>query len=116
MTKRITKEQYEKLQPYEKNIKNAVKNSFVHMTGSEFEKVAVIYAEIFGQALTKAQRGCNTCRLNALKRLGEVYNEYNQEHKEETADNKPKKTGRPKKLTEFRELLKKLTEENINKE
>lgn len=95
----MTKEQYEKLQPYEKNIKNAVKNSFVHMTSSEFEKVAVIYAEIFNQQLTRSQRNCNTCRLNALKKLGEAYNAYTEEVQEkETADDKPKKTGRPKKL------------------
>lgn len=98
MTKRLTKEQYEKLQPYETNIKNAVKNSFVHMAATDFNKVADIYAEVFGVQLTKSQRGCNTCRLNALKKLGEVYNEYTQKNEEK--EKKVPKTGRPKKLTE----------------
>ena len=41
--KKLTKEQYEALKPYEKNLKNAASKSFVHMTGDDFEKVAKIY-------------------------------------------------------------------------
>ena len=88
--KNITKEQYEKLIPWEKDILAAYKNSFLHMTGSDFLKVAEIYKEIMGTALTKSQMGCNTCRLNALRKLGELYSNF----KEEPA----KKKGRPKKL------------------
>lgn len=97
MGKRLTKEQYEKLQPFETNIKNAVKNSFVHMSGNDFNTVADIYAEIFGVQLTKSQRGCNTCRLNTLKKLGELYNEYTQK-----SDEKEKKVvkTRAKKIEE----------------
>ena len=62
----MTKEQFEKLKPYEETIMNAFKRSFVHMPGTEFIKVAEIYAEIFGTPLTKSQMSCNTCRLNAL--------------------------------------------------
>lgn len=93
MEKKLTKEEYERLQPYEKELKSAVKNSFLHMSGNDFLKVAEIYKDIFGQELTKSQKSCNTCRLNALKRLGELYNAYTEEHKEK----KEKKT-RPKKL------------------
>lgn len=93
MMAKLTKEQYELLQPYEKNIKNAYRNSFVHMTSSDFEKVAVIYAEVFGTPLRKGQMGCNTCRLNALKKLGELYMNYTKEDTEK----KEKKT-RQKKL------------------
>lgn len=87
---KLTKEQYEKLIPWEKDILAAYKNSFLHMTGSDFLKVAEIYKEITGTALTKSQMGCNTCRLNALRKLGELYSNF----KEEPA----KKKGRPKKL------------------
>lgn len=88
--KKITKEQYEKLIPWEKHILAAYKNSFVHMQGSDFLKVAEIYKEITGTALTKSQMGCNTCRLNALRKLGELYTNYIEEP--------AKKKGRPKKL------------------
>lgn len=78
MTK-LTKTQYEKLKPWEKEITNAYKNAFVHMAGSEFNKIALLYAEITGKELTKSQMGCNTCRLNALRKLGELYVNYNKE-------------------------------------
>lgn len=98
MTNKLTKEQYEKLEPYKQNIRNAVKNAFVHMSGADFLKVADIYADVFGIPLTKSQIGCNTCRLNALRKLGELYVEYEkkEEDKEETA--KKKKATRTKKL------------------
>lgn len=91
--KKITKEEYEKLIPWEKDIMAAYKNSFLHMTGSDFLKVAEIYKEITGTALTRSQMGCNTCRLNALRKLGEMYSNYKDAEKEK----KPRKT-RTKKL------------------
>lgn len=89
--KKLTKEQYEKLVPFEKNLVAAYKNNFVHMSGSDFEEVAKVYAEIF-QPLTKSQMGCNTCRLNALRKLGELFVKFGGEEKKAT------KRGRPKKL------------------
>lgn len=83
----LTKEQYEKLKPYEKNILAAYKHSFVHMPGDEFTKVAEIYTDVFKETLTKSQMGCNTCRLNALRKLGELYDKYGKE----------KKTSKPRK-------------------
>ena len=77
----LTKEQYEALKPYEKNILAAYRQSFVHMPGDEFTKVAEIYANVFKEALTKSQMGCNTCRLNALRKLGELYDKYGKEKK-----------------------------------
>ena len=55
--------------------------------------------------------GCNTCRLNALRKLGELYYTYvpeeeKVEEEEKTEEKKTNKKGRPKKLTE----------ENVNKE
>jgi len=93
--KTLTKEQYEKLEPYAQSLKNAYKNSFVHVLGSDFLVIAEIYNEVFGQALSKKQMGCNTCRLNTLKKLGELYVNYKEDKVE---DKKPTKRGRPKKL------------------
>jgi hypothetical protein len=92
--KKLTKVQYEALKPYERNLRNAASKSFVHMTGDDFEKVAKIYAEVFGTPLTKSQMGCNTCRLNALRKLGELYVAYERHEEPKT----PKKAGRPRKL------------------
>lgn len=74
----ITKEQYKLLAPWEKEITNAYRNSFVHMTSENFNKIAEIYKEIFGEQLNPSQMRCNTCRLNALRKLGEVYTKYGQ--------------------------------------
>lgn len=95
-TMKLTKEQHEKLKPYEQHLKSAYRNSYVHMPGTEFVKVGEIYTEIFGVALTKSQMGCNTCRLNALRKLGELYANYTEETPEE--EKKESKRGRPKKL------------------
>lgn len=87
----ITKEQYEALKPYEKQIMAAYRNGFVHMQGSDFQVVAEIYKDIFGTTLTKSQMSCNTCRLNALRKLGEAYSIYGTEIKKTNR-------GRPRKL------------------
>lgn len=86
----MTKEQRERLEPFEKNLHNAVKNDYVYMKASDFAVVAEVYAEIF-QPLRKGQMGCNSCRIAALKKLGEEY------FKDEKTENK-KKAGRPKKI------------------
>lgn len=100
MANKLTKEQYEKLTPYAQSLKSAYKSSFVRITNTEFANVAEIYAEIF-EPLRKGQMGCNTCRLNALRKLGELYYTYVPEDKEEKPEeNKKKKPGRPKKLQE----------------
>ena len=88
---KLTQEQYEALKPYEKHLTAAYKNNFVHVPGTEFEEIAKIYAQIF-TPLTKSQMACNTCRLNSLRKLGELYTKYDAPDKKET------KRGRPKKL------------------
>lgn len=89
----LKKEQYEKLKDYEKHLLSAYKNSFVHITAADFQKVAEIYAEVFGETLRKSQMNCNTCRLNALRKLGELYSNYT-----ETEKRKEEKKERKKKL------------------
>ena len=92
--KKLTKEQYEMLKPWEKDITSAYRNSFVHVSGNDFNKIHEIYKVIFGESLTKSQMGCNTCRLNALRKLGELYTGYTKEKK----DKSPR--GRKPKLTD----------------
>lgn len=88
---KLTQEQYEALKPYEKHLISAYKNNFVHVPGTEFEQIAKIYGQVF-TPLTKSQMGCNTCRLNSLRKLGELYTKYGETEKKQS------KRGRPKKL------------------
>lgn len=101
MTTNLTKEQYEKLTPWKKDILAAYKNSFIHVSGPDFLKIAALYKEIMREELTQRQMGCNTCRLNALRKLGELYANYKpkkEEEEEKEEEPKPKRPGRPKKL------------------
>ena len=101
---KLTKEQYEKLTPFRDQLKTAYKSSFIRITTTEFQKVADIYAEVFGTPLRKGQMGCNTCRLNTMRKLGELYYSYVPEEKEEETEAKaPTKKGRPKKLVKEEE-------------
>lgn len=89
----MTQEQFEKLKPWEKVLNNAVRCDFIHLSATEFNKIAEIYEEVLGEKLTVRQRNCNTCRLNALKKLGAEFIAYRDR------DQKPKrKAGRPKKI------------------
>lgn len=83
----MTKEQIEKLNKWETVLNNAVSHNFIHLSTDEFNEIASVYDEIF-TPLTKRERGCNLCRLKAVKKVGEEY------LKEK---NKPKR-GRPKKI------------------
>ena len=94
----LTQEQFEKLTPYKDNLNAAYKNGYVRMAGSDFEKVAAIYAEVFGTPLRKSQMSCNTCRLTALKKLGELYDKFPKP--KEDKEKKETRRGRPNKLKE----------------
>lgn len=87
---KLTKEQHEQLKPYEKQITAAYKNSFLHMSGTDFIKVAEIYKDVYSQELKKSQMGCNTCRLNALRKLGQLYEEYEKGVQEKKKERKKK--------------------------
>lgn len=76
------------LEPYESVLENAIRLSFIHLSFSEFKLFADIYEKVFEKKLTKSQLNCNSCRLSAIKRLGEKYFQLK---------NKPKK-GRPAKI------------------
>ena len=97
----MTQELYEKCKAYEQSFRWAINSNFVHMTSSEFAKVAALYKEAFDDEVKN--QNCNTCRLRALQTLGKSYFEYQQEianeQKEERAEEpKKKKVGRPPKI------------------
>lgn len=107
----MTKEQYERLQKFEAELRYAVRMNFMSMTNGKFAELVMIYKDLYGQELNKRQMGCSTCRLNALKRLGKDYFAHQQElaekekaerlekAKESTVDEpKKKKAGRPRKI------------------
>ena len=99
----MTREQFEECKKYEQEFRWAVRSNFVHMSQSEFNEIARLYREILGVTLNKSQLTCNTCRLNALKALGNdffatmdrIAKEDNAAVEEETPK---KKVGRPKKI------------------
>lgn len=103
----MTQEQYEKLKKWEQPLRWAALSSFIHLNNAEFGEIANIYAEIYGEGLTTSQKGCNTCRLRAMKRLYNSVQEYLQqiasEQKEERTEEEKveetkKKPGRKKKI------------------
>ena len=101
----MTKEQYEKLKKWEQQLRWAALSSFIHLNNAEFGEIANIYAEVYGESLTQSQKGCNTCRLRAMKRLyssvqeylQEIASEQKEERTEEVEETK-KKPGRKKKI------------------
>lgn len=84
----MTEEQRKRLEPYERNLLNASKNDYVYMKASDFMVVAEVYAELF-EPLRKSQMGCNSCRINALKRIAGEY--FKEEDKKKTNKGRPKK-------------------------
>lgn len=86
----MEKETFDKLKEYDKVFSLALNANFIHLSNGEFEEIAKLYKEALGKELTSRQKGCNTCRLKAIKELGTAYVKAKEE-------NKPKR-GRPKKI------------------
>lgn len=76
---------FKRLQEFEIQLRSAVNSNYARMSNIAFEKFADIYAEMYGTPLTKSQKNCSSCRLTALKKVGNEYFTY-----------KPK--GRPPKI------------------
>lgn len=89
----MTQEQYEKCQAWEQQLRWAVRSNFVHMSNGEFSDIAALYKEVFDEALTVGQMTCNTCRLKALKRLGNEYFGYQQQIAEEQKEERLVENG-----------------------
>lgn len=83
----IKREDYEALKPFEDIFNRAIKLNFLHLGQSEFNEIMAVYEKYF-PALNKSQMNCGSCRLTAVKKLGEAY----------FAMPEPKKRGRKPKI------------------
>ena len=113
----IDKDTLSSLAKFETSFRYAIKSNFVSIKTSEFGEFVTLYNQFF-PPLKQSQMSCNTCRLNAMKKLGELYfqnKEYYEEKEKEPVEEKveedkvtpptavdelvqPKKRGRPKKM------------------
>lgn len=96
----ITKEQYEKLKPYEDNLNTSFHADYCRNLGQNKVKVLdEIYRDIFGKA-SQLKSGCSFCVLESMKELAREYYHYVPQVQNEpkpkkvtnsVSDNKPKK-------------------------
>lgn len=116
----IDKDTLSSLAKFETSFRYAIRSNFVSIKTSEFGEFITLYNQFF-PPLKQSQMSCNTCRLNAMKKLGELYFEnkeyYEEKEKEQPVEEKveedkvtpptavdeepviqPKKRGRPKKM------------------
>lgn len=69
----MTKEQYEKLLPYEQHFFTAVNGDYArNVTLHGFEVMNEVYKELFGKD-SGMVTGCNRCRLHGLKDLAKEF-------------------------------------------
>lgn len=101
----MTREQVEQCKEFEQDFRWAINTNFIHMDNTRFSKVAKLYKDILGVAMTKNQMTCNTCRLNAMKALGndyfasrDAFAKEDREKEKEEAEAPKKKAGRPRKI------------------
>lgn len=99
----MTREQYEILKKYERNITTATQSNYIRgMNSTALNELDGIYRQLFGVG-SKIPTGCSHCVVTDLKRIGAEYFRYQKvlertEEEEVTnsiSDNKPKR-GRPK--------------------
>ena len=123
----MDKEIYEKLVPFEKELRWAVKQSFMSLNNGRFGELMLIYNQLYGETLSKAQLSCGTCRLRAMKRIGQDFLDEQQrialeqkeerlaeEEKESTPekkDEKKSKRGRPRWIDTLQKPYKKSDKE-----
>lgn len=102
----MTQEQFEKLMPYEQELRYITKLQFMSLSQQKFNAIMEVYKEVFNETLNPRQMGCSTCRLRALTRIGKEFDAYKQQlaqaDKEERLNTEQpkekKKVGRPKKI------------------
>lgn len=98
----ITKEQYERMLPYEQHFFTAVHGDYArNVTMEGFIVLDELYKEIFKRE-SNMKSGCNRCRLQGLKDLGKLFYEFKDaaqadvelENKTQVVDNKVVKKKR----------------------
>lgn len=72
----MTKETYNILLPYAKQLRSAKNSNFARMSEGDMKKINEAYFNEFGLYISKSQMLCSTCKLNALKRLCEKFDAY----------------------------------------
>lgn len=80
----MNRKQYDSLSKYEKTFKSALKSNFARLSVGEFNDIANIYAEMYKENLTQSQKSCSTCRLKALKKIGNDYFKYKEKLEEKS--------------------------------
>ncbi|MCD7937497.1 MAG: hypothetical protein LUG98_11600 [Tannerellaceae bacterium] len=82
----MTNEQFEKLLPYETNMRTAMRFSYSRaMTNAQLEELAVLYEEITGTAV-HYHHSCRQCdRLALLKKVGKLFFEHKEEMEKQAA-------------------------------
>lgn len=109
----MKKELFETLSKYEKELNYAVKLNFMHLGNGDFNTLMEVYKELYGSTLNRSQMNCSTCRLGALKKLGQDY--FKEKEIRKNAE-KPKR-GRPRKIEKlFEKILGNGQEEGNSKE
>ena len=102
----MTQEQFEKLMEYEQELRWAYRQNFLSMGSGKFGELMVIYKELYNSELSKAQKNCGTCRLNAVKRIATDYFAFQQKIATEQKEERTKsKKGRPKKMQQIENEL-----------
>lgn len=95
-------------------LKWALRQNFLSMGNGKFSELMEIYKSLYNEELTKAQKGCGTCRLRAVKRIATDFFAYQQklavkekeERLKEAQEEAPKpKKGRPKKMQQIENEL-----------
>lgn len=91
-------------------LKWALRQNFLSMGNGKFSELMEIYKSLYNEELTKAQKGCGTCRLRAVKRIATDFFAYQEKlavkEKEERLKEAPKpKKGRPKKMQQIENEL-----------
>lgn len=76
----MTKDIYQKLEPWRGQLKSCVKSKFIRLSQGEMKVINGIHKELFGTELSKSQMTCNTCRLNACVRIGNEIIKYEDWH------------------------------------
>lgn len=73
-------EHFEILGKYEEELEKALHGNYCRFTVAQFDEVAGVYREMYGVAVTTAERNCNSCKMRILKQLARAYVEAKKEY------------------------------------
>ena len=89
--KELTKEQYEILKKYERNLKTAVYSDYSrNMMTKDLKTILGIYDDVT-EIPHSISFSCGSCQLGLLKRIGKIYFQYEDKLKKEAEEAKKSK-------------------------